>query len=77
MPAELGTIPWPTRVMVYRDALMLALADAGSLSPEEQDYLRSLAERLGLPEDRCADILAWVTDYSDVLDRFEDLLREA
>jgi hypothetical protein len=76
MPKELGDVPWPTRVLVYRDALMLALADDGTLSSEEQQYLRELTGRLRLPTERAEAILDWVKDYSAVLDRFEGILRE-
>jgi len=76
MPDDLGDIPWPTRVLVYRDAVMLALADDGALSAEENEYLRALALRLALPLERAQAILAWVEDYSAILDRFESMLRE-
>lgn len=76
MPNELGEVPWTTRVLVYRDALILALADDGTLSSEELQYLRELTRRLHLTTERAEAIFEWVKDYSAVLDRFEDILSE-
>lgn len=77
VPRDLSDLPWTTRIVVYRDALMLAYADAETLSPQEQQYLADLARRMGLPAARTDAIAAWTKDYGDVLDRFGLLLQPA
>ena len=46
-PRDLSALPWATRVLVYRDAVTLALADEMS-AEEEERYLRDLAETHGV-----------------------------
>ncbi|MFW5966412.1 MAG: hypothetical protein ACOCV2_02785 [Persicimonas sp.] len=76
VPRDLSEVPWATRVLVYRDALMLAFADHDELSPEESDYLDQLAGRMDLPEDIASRILAWTRSYGDLLDELMELLEE-
>ena len=49
---------WPTRVLVYRDALMLALADTKELSKEERAFLINLVRRMQISEQLQEGILA-------------------
>ena len=42
MPEDLTELPWATRVLVYRDAVMLAIADEET-SDEERRYLVDLS----------------------------------
>ncbi len=72
VPRDLSTLPWATRVLVYRDAVTLALAD--EMSAEEEQYLRDLAERMGLPDETAAAIAAWVADYDALLARLDALV---
>jgi len=73
VPQNLATLPWATRVLVYRDALMLAYAD-GELSDREQAYLVSLADDLKLKETTTNEIREWVDEYSSLLNRLERLI---
>ena len=73
VPAELSEVSWPTRVLIYRDAFMLALAD-GTSSSMEEDRLAELATKMRLPDGTTAAIRTWAVDYGDLLERFHDLL---
>ena len=75
VPDDLSKLPWATRVLVYRDALMLALADEHT-SPEKQQYLADLAKQMALPTKTTASISSWVKDYGALLERFEALVSE-
>ena len=74
LPEDLSDLPWATRILVYRDAYMLALAD-DSFSSEEEEYLAELAGRLKLSREKVASIHAWVRDHEELLDRFDGILR--
>lgn len=74
-PDDLSRLPWATRVLVYRDALMLALADEHT-SPEEQQYLADLAKQMALPTETTDLISSWVKDYGALLERFDALVSE-
>ena len=73
VPEDLTELPWPTRVLVYRDAVMLALADE-HVSAEEQEYLANLAERMKIPAKTTKSISAWVKDYGELLERLDSLV---
>ena len=75
VPDDLSALPWSTRVLVYRDAVILALADDLS-SPEEERYLADLAERMKLPPETTDSISAWVADYGTLLERLDALVGE-
>ena len=75
VPNDLSGVPWQTRILVYRDALMLSYAD-GQLSEQEQAHLSNLAERLQLGESTTSEIAAWVNDYSNLLNRLEIILKQ-
>ena len=72
VPRDLSALPWATRVLVYRDAVTLALADG--MSPEEERYLSDLAERMGLPAETVAAVVTWVGDYEALLDRLDAVI---
>ena len=72
VPRDLSALPWATRVLVYRDAVMLALAD--EMSAEEERYLRDLAERMGLPAETIAAVATWVADSEALLERLDALI---
>lgn len=74
-PNDLSSLPWATRILVYRDALILAMAD-GKSSDAEQRHLVALSERLALPSDVVGEVSAWVKDYEMLLDRMDTLLEE-
>ena len=74
LPGDLSKLPRATRVLVYRDAYMLAMAD-GEVSAPEGERLEELAQRLGLTSDNTGSIKEWVHDYSTLLDRFGELVR--
>ena len=73
VPEDLSNLPWATRILVYRDAYMLALAD-GSLSSEEEEHLAELAGRMKLSPGKTNSIHAWVHDYGELLERFDRVL---
>ena len=73
VPHDLSTLPWATRVLVYRDAVTLALVD--EIGPEEEQYLRDLADRMGLPTETVVEICTWVADYEALLARLDALIR--
>ena len=73
VPDDLMELPWVTRVLVYRDAVMLALADEDT-SDVEQQYLSTLAERMQLPESVVGSISDWVQEYGELLERLDALL---
>ena len=75
VPRDLSTLPWATRVLVYRDAVTLALVDG--LSAEEERHLLDLANRMGLPTETVVAISAWVMDYEALLDRLDALINVA
>ena len=75
VPDDLSKLPWTTRVLVYRDTFMLALADE-DVSPEEQQYLSDLAKRMALPTETADSIISWVKDYGELLERFDALVSE-
>ena len=72
VPRDLSALPRATRVLVYRDAVTLALAD--EMSAEEERYLSDLADRMGLPAETVAAVFAWVRDYEALLDRLDALI---
>lgn len=74
LPSDLSDLPAATRVLVYRDAYMLAMAD-GEVSGPEGERLVELAQRLALTSDNTESIRKWVHDYSTLLDRFGELVR--
>ena len=73
VPVDLSTISWSTRILVYRDACMLALAD-GSVSSVEEAHLADLASRMLLPQGVTESVRLWVRDYGNLLERLDDLL---
>lgn len=73
VPADLSGVSWGTRVLVYRDAFMMALAD-GTSSSEEEEQLAELAERMKLPESATESVQVWVRDYVALLERLDELL---
>ena len=73
VPVDLSTISWSTRILVYRDACMLALAD-GSVSSVEEAHLADLASRMLLPQGVTESVRVWVRDYGNLLERLDDLL---
>ena len=72
VPRDLSTLPWATRVLVYRDAVTLALAD--EIGAEEERYLRDLADCMGLPTETVVAISTWVADYEALLARLDALI---
>ena len=75
VPEKLTDLPWATRVLVYRDAVILSLADELS-STEEQEYLANLAERMKLPIETADSISAWANEYGALLERLDALIDE-
>lgn len=73
VPRDLSTLPWATRVLAYRDAVTLALVD--EIGPGEEQYLRDLADRMGLPTETVVEICTWVADYEALLARLDALMR--
>ncbi|MCZ0951055.1 MAG: hypothetical protein OXJ56_00605 [Rhodospirillaceae bacterium] len=73
LPEDLSDLPWATRILVYRDAYMLALAD-GSFSSEEEEHLAELAARLKLSREKVDSVQIWVRDYEELLERFDGVL---
>lgn len=74
LPDDLSDLPWITRILVYRDAYILALAD-GSFSSEEEGHLAELAARLKLSHEKVDSIQTWVRDYEELLERFDGILK--
>ena len=72
VPRDLSALPWATRVLVYRDAVTLALVD--EMSAEEERHLVDLAERMRLPAETVAAVSAWVADYEALLERLDALI---
>ena len=72
VPRDLSALPWATRVLVYRDAVMLARVD--EMSAEEERYLRDLGDRMGLPAETVAAVATWVADCDALLDRLDALI---
>ena len=72
VPRDLSALPWATRVLVYRDAVMLARVD--EMSAEEERYLRDLGDRMGLPAETVAAVTTWVADYDALLERLDALI---
>ncbi len=75
VPEDLSTLPWATRVLVYRDAVTLSLADELT-SAEERQYLADLAERMELPSETSDAIASWANDYGELLERLDTLIDE-
>ena len=73
VPEDLTELPWATRVLVYRDAVMLAIADEET-SEEERQYLASLANRMELPKDTVNSVTTWVTEYGLLLERLDAIV---
>ncbi|MDE0238989.1 MAG: hypothetical protein OXQ84_02160 [bacterium] len=73
LPEDLSDIPWVIRILVFRDAYMLALAD-DSFSSEEEEYLSELATRLNLSQQKTETIRVWVLDYEKLLEQFGEVL---
>ena len=73
LPENLSDLPWATRILVYRDAYMLALAD-DSFSSAEEEHLAELAERLNLSREKTDSICVWVRDYEKILEQFDGIL---
>ena len=72
VPRDLSALPWATRVLVYRDAVMLARVD--EMSAEEERYLRDLGDRMGLPAETVAAVATWVADCDALLKRLDALI---
>ena len=60
-------------MLVYRDAVMLALADEDT-SEEEQQYLSNLAGRIQLPTGAVHSISEWVVENGELLERLDSLI---
>ena len=75
VPDDLTELPWATRVLVYRDALMLSMVDE-DISEDERRYLDGLAGRMELPDDTVDSISAWVQNYGTLLEQLDDLMVE-
>ena len=75
VPADLTELPWAIRVLVYRDAVMLAMADE-DMSDEERKYLADLAGRMNLPAETIDSVSLWVQDYGTLLERLDALVVE-
>ena len=73
VPEDLTELPWATRVLVYRDAVMLAIADEET-SDEERRYLANLAERMELPSATIEEITSWVREYGALLERLDEIV---
>lgn len=73
VPEDLTDLAWATRVLVYRDAVMLSLADE-HLSVEEQEYLSELADRMELSAETADAISEWVKEFGSLLERFDSLI---
>lgn len=73
VPTDLSEVSWSTRVLIYRDAFMLALAD-GTSSSMEEEQLAELAMRMRLPDSTTEAVRGWVRDYGALLERLHDLL---
>ena len=73
VPEDLTELPWATRVLVYRDAVMLAIADEET-SDEERRYLVDLARRMKLPSETIDAIEAWVREYGSLLERLDEIV---
>ena len=73
VPEDLSNLPWATRILVYRDAYMLALAD-GSFSTIEDEHLAELAGRMKLSAAKTDAIHIWVRNYGELLERFDEIL---
>lgn len=73
LPEDLSDLPRATRILVYRDAYMLALAD-GSFSSPEEEHLAELAARLKLSQEKTDSVRVWVRDYEELLERFDEIL---
>ena len=73
VPEDLSNLPWATRILVYRDAYMLALAD-DSFSSEEKEHLAELAGRMKLSPGKTDSIHIWVRNYGELLERFDGIL---
>lgn len=72
VPRDLSTLPWATRVLVFRDAVTLAAVD--EMSAEEERYLDDLADRLQLPHETVEATSRWVRDYEELLGRLDALI---
>ena len=75
LPEGLTELPWATRVPIYRDAVMLALADE-HVSIEEREYLSDLAERMKIPAPTADSISVWAEDYGALPEQLEALIGE-
>lgn len=73
VPEDLSNLPWATRILVYRDAYMLGLAD-GSFSSKEEEHLAQLAGRMNLSTEITDSVHAWIRDYEALLERFDTIL---
>ena len=73
LPEDLSGLPWATRILVYRDSYMLALADS-SFSSEEEKHLAELAGELNLSQGKTDSIHVWARDYEELLERFDGIL---
>ena len=73
IPKDLSSVAWATRIIVYRDAYMMALAD-GHVSPEEDAHLIDLANKMKLTHDHAGAIRTWTHDYEKLLERLDNLL---
>lgn len=73
IPEDLSNLSWSTRVLVYRDAVLLAFEDK-YISKEEKEYLNKLSKRLDILPDVADSIFAWVRDYASLLSRMDAIL---
>lgn len=73
VPDDLTELPWATRVLVYRDAVMLATADEVE-TDEERQYLADLADRMHLPEVTADALREWVQEYGELLERLDGIV---
>ena len=73
VPEDLTELPWATRVLVYREAVMLAIAN-GVTSDEERQYLPDLASRMRLPAETIDSISLCVQGYGKLLEQMDEIL---
>ena len=73
VPEDMSDISWATRILIYRDVFMLALADK-TLSSAEKERLATLAEKMGLQSTTTDSVQKWTREYKALLEQLGDLL---
>ena len=71
---DVSSLSWPVKVLLFRDLIALALIDSSSFSDEESVFLKNLQKEMDISDQVSEDLLVWVKDQENLINRLSNLL---